>query len=494
MVKAENSVAFKDFFEKLRDKKIKSAEIFLKENLKERESKQNKNLIRKKKIHKIIAIKKSKKLLPLNTLKKKINSHEKKSSEVKTKENKKSHLSKEVISKPKNLDNQILENKKIENKKITKSGILNLKIKKKIKADRKINLNLKNLNPEKFVDEIKEICAEEEHLDVDEKKLQEEVFSSKEDINKLKKEISKVVTGYENIVDGIIRSVLANGHVLVEGVPGTAKTLLIKTISVASGCSFSRIQFTVDLLPTDITGVTTYDEINKKFSTYKGPIFANFIIADEINRAPPKTQSAMLEAMQEKQVTIGKETFKLPLPFFVMANKNPLESAGTYNLPEAQIDRFLFKLVIGYLSSEEEITIIDKNTTLYDFDKFNVCPVTSPSKIINMQEVVKRIIISQRIKKYIVKLVEATRYPDKYGIKLGKYIEWGCSPRASIGLSIAAKADAFMNGSIYVTPQNVKNVIHDVFRHRIILNYLGQAEKINSDSIITEILDKIPLP
>lgn len=318
--------------------------------------------------------------------------------------------------------------------------------------------------------------------------------SCKSDLDKIRKEISKVVIGNEEVIDGIIRAFLADGHVLIEGVPGIAKTILIRTLAAASGCQFSRIQFTVDLLPTDITGVTTYDEKTRSFTTVKGPIFSNFIIADEINRAPPKSQSALLEAMQEKQVTIGKGTHQLPKPFFVMANNNPLESSGTYPLPEAQIDRFLFKIKMGYTTPENEQKIIDQNVTINKFSDFNLKPVITPVKILKMQSETKKVLASPKIKKYIVDLVHATREPKKYDIKLGKFIEWGCSPRASIGLAIAAKADALMNGKSYITPQNVKNVAHDVLRHRIILNYMGQAENVKTDDIISEILNKVPLP
>ena len=325
-------------------------------------------------------------------------------------------------------------------------------------------------------------------------KLEKTLIEHNNQIKLLKKEIGKSVIGQKKIINGIIRGFLADGHVLIEGVPGIAKTLLIKTLAKASGCEFSRIQFTVDLLPTDITGVTTYDESKKEFSTFKGPIFANFVIADEINRAPPKSQSAMLEAMQEKQVTIGKNTHKLPSPFFVMANNNPLESSGTYPLPEAQVDRFLFKLKMEYTSTEDEEKIIDTNMTIKKFEDFNINSIISPKKILEMQETVKKITSSPEIKKYIIKIIDATRNPKKYNIRLGKYIEWGCSPRASIGLNIAAKTDALLHGTTYITPQNIKNIAHDVLRHRLILNYSGQAEKVKSEDIIDEILKKVPLP
>ncbi|MFH1332548.1 MAG: MoxR family ATPase [archaeon] len=313
------------------------------------------------------------------------------------------------------------------------------------------------------------------------------------DLKKIKKEISKIVVGQEEVIDGLLRAILADGHVLVEGVPGIAKTLLVRTMAVVTGCSFKRIQFTVDLLPTDITGITAYHE-KKGFYIVKGPIFANYIIADEINRAPPKTQSALLEAMQEKQATIGKETYPIPIPFFVMANNNPIEQAGVYPLPEAQIDRFLFKLKMGYPDEKQSKEIIEKNITLKRFDDYKLKAVTNPKEILKMQAYTRSIKHSDKIKDYICKIVIATRNPKKYGINLGKYIEWGASPRANIGLFIAAKADAVMKGNKYITPSNIKNIAYDVLRHRILLNYRGRAEGINTDDVIKEVLAKVPLP
>jgi MoxR-like ATPase len=312
-------------------------------------------------------------------------------------------------------------------------------------------------------------------------------------IEEVKTEVAKIVVGQEEVIEAILRALLANGHVLIEGVPGVAKTLLIRSIAQVAGCSFSRIQFTVDLLPADITGLTTYTP-GKGFETIKGPIFANFIIADEINRAPPKTQSALLEAMQERQVTIGRKTYSLDLPFLVMANNNPLESSGTYRLPEAQIDRFLFKLKMGYPTMEEEEKIIDNNITINKFEDFGLKAILSQKKIIDLQELTKRIYSSPQVKKYIVRIVDCTRNPKNYGLKLGNYIDYGGSPRATIALQIAAKADAVLRGQNSVTPQNVKNVAHDVLRHRLLLNYEGQAENIDSDEIIDEILSKVKVP
>ncbi len=315
----------------------------------------------------------------------------------------------------------------------------------------------------------------------------------KNEISEVKKEMAKLIVGQDSVIDAILRALLANGHVLIEGVPGVAKTLLIRAISHVMGCKFSRIQFTVDLLPADITGITTYTP-GKGFETIKGPIFSNFIIADEINRAPPKTQSALLEAMQEKQVTIGRNTHRLDSPFFVMANNNPLESSGTYKLPEAQVDRFLFKLKMGYPSNEEEEAIIDQNITVHDFSEFKLKKILSPKKIIDLQKAVKEMASSPSLRKYIVRIVDATRNPQKYNIRHGKYIAFGASPRASIALQAAAKADAVLKEQKHVTPDNVKAVAHDVLRHRILLNYEGQAEGIDTDKIIDEVISKIRVP
>lgn len=303
-------------------------------------------------------------------------------------------------------------------------------------------------------------------------------------ISRMKKEIAKVITGQEKIVDSLIRALLCDGHVLLEGVPGIAKTLAIKTLAIVSGCSVKRIQFTVDLLPTDIVGVTTYTP-GKGFETIKGPIFANFLIADEINRSPSKTQSALIEGMQEMQVTIGKETFPLPRPFFVMATQNPLEQSGVYNLPEAQIDRFLFKLLMGYPEYKEEAKIMEENITLKNFEDFDLKAVTSSNDILNMQKLTKKVYLDEKIKKYILNIVKRTR--DK-SFKDGEYIDWGASPRASIALFIASKGKALMSGRNFVIPSDVKEVAHEVLRHRIILTYRARAEKITSDKVIDEIL------
>jgi len=321
--------------------------------------------------------------------------------------------------------------------------------------------------------------------------LQEKVNGYAKVITKIKEELQKAVVGQEEIIDNLLCSIIADGHTLVEGIPGIAKTLIVRALGKVTGCETKRIQFTVDLLPTDILGITSYTK-ERGFEVVKGPIFANFVIGDEINRSPPKTQSAMLEAMQEKQVSIGRETFPLPRPFFVMATQNPIETAGVYNLPEAQIDRFLMKLLIYYPKPFEEQKILKTNMTLRKFDEFSLKPILSPEEIIEMQETAKKIYTAKSVEEYIIRIVNMTRYTK--GLTFGKYIEWGGSPRASIGLYIASKARALMMGNTFVTPQHVKDVAYNILRHRILLNYEGLAENIKSDTIIKEILAKVPVP
>lgn len=317
-----------------------------------------------------------------------------------------------------------------------------------------------------------------------------EVQEAANTILSLRKEISKAFFGQEPVVNSLIRSLLCDGHVLLEGVPGIAKTLVIKSLAEVSGCSAKRIQFTVDLLPTDILGLTSYTP-QKGFEVVKGPIFANFVIADEINRSPPKTQSALIEAMQEKQVTIGKTTFALPKPFFVMANQNPLENEGVYTLPEAQVDRFLFKIVFSYPSSQDEVNIMENNTTFKRFEEIKLKAIVTPEKILQMQKLTHKIYVDEKIKKYIVDIVTKSRVKD---FELGKYIELGASPRASIGLYIAAKAEALMQGRNYVIPRDVKTVAYDVLRHRLILSFRSRAENVDADKVISEILRAVPVP
>jgi len=320
----------------------------------------------------------------------------------------------------------------------------------------------------------------------------EEVTIYGRKLDAIRKEIKKVIVGQDRVVDGLLIGLVSNGHILVEGVPGIAKTLIVRTLAEVTGCKFNRIQFTVDLLPTDITGITAYSK-EKGFYVVKGPIFSNFVLADEINRAPPKVQSALLEAMGERQVTIGKETFQLPSPFFVMATQNPIESAGTYPLPEAQTDRFLLKLLMFYPNTSEEKDILKQNISLNKFEDFGLNPVILPEEILEMQQIVKQVYVDKNVEEYIVRIVDATRNSAKYGISLGKYIEWGSSPRGSINLYLASKAKALIEGKNFVNPQFVKEIAHDVLIHRIILNYEGMAENIKIDDIITEVLSKVPL-
>ncbi len=321
----------------------------------------------------------------------------------------------------------------------------------------------------------------------------EKVIQNQKVIGEIKKEVSNAVVGQERVINGFLRALLANGNVLVEGVPGIAKTLIVRALSAVMGCDFSRIQFTPDLLPTDIIGITAYER-ERGFYVLKGPIFSNFILADEINRAPPKVQSALLECMQEKQATIGKETFSMPMPFFILATQNPLEQVGIYPLPEAQIDRFLFKIKIGYPLLDEEQAILNKNITTKKFENFTLKPIMSPEKILGLQDDVKKVYLDKKIEKYIVQIVDATRNPNNYKVKLGDYIDYGASPRASIGLFIASKAEALMNGKTFVTPQDVKEVTYDVLRHRLILNYEAQSENIKVEDVISEILARVPVP
>jgi MoxR-like ATPase len=328
---------------------------------------------------------------------------------------------------------------------------------------------------------------------MDETELKKRVKSLGEDLDRARAEISKVVIGQKDVVNGFIRGLVANGHVLAEGVPGIAKTLIVRMLSKVMGCEFGRIQFTPDLLPSDIIGITTYIE-GEGFQTYKGPIFANFILADEINRAPPKVQSALLEAMQERQATIGQNTYALPSPFIVMATQNPLETLGTYPLPEAQVDRFLFKIIVNYPSMAEEIQILETNMTLRKLEEYDINPIFDEHKIIAMQSLAKEINLHPRIMQYIVRLVDATRHPEKYKIETAKYIEWGASPRAAIGIYIASKAEALLQRQVHVVPEFIKKVAPDILRHRLILNYLAQAEKVSADDVVSDVLKKVKIP
>ena len=304
--------------------------------------------------------------------------------------------------------------------------------------------------------------------------------------------INQTIVGQKHLVDSLLIALLANGHVLLEGVPGLAKTLAINTLSKLIDAKFSRIQFTPDLLPADVIGTMVYSVKNERFETKKGPIFANFILADEINRAPAKVQSALLEAMQERQVTIGEQTFPLDNPFLVLATQNPIEQEGTYPLPEAQVDRFLMKVIIGYPTKEEEKQIVRQNIAAV---KANVQALVKPEEILEIRKIVEKIYIDEKIEKYIVDIVFATRFPSDYGLNdLTSIISFGASPRASISMAIAARAYAFLRGRGYVIPEDVRAICHDVLRHRIGLSYEAEANNISADEVVSEILDKIAVP
>lgn len=324
------------------------------------------------------------------------------------------------------------------------------------------------------------------------RELNDQIASKSSFVSMIRTGMDRRIVGQEHLVDSLLIALLCNGHILLEGVPGLAKTLAIKTLANLVDAKYSRIQFTPDLLPADVLGTQIYSVKKEEFQIKKGPIFANFVLADEINRAPAKVQSALLEAMQERQVTIGEETFRLPDPFLVMATQNPIEQEGTYPLPEAQVDRFLLKVVIGYPKKDEEKLIIRQNikSTLEP-----VRPVLDPKEILEVQKIVEKIYIDEKIENYIVDIVFATRMPAKYGLNdLQSLISFGASPRASISLALASRAYAFLQGRGYVIPEDVRAVCHDVMRHRIGLTYEAEANNITSDDIITDILDKVAVP
>ena len=305
--------------------------------------------------------------------------------------------------------------------------------------------------------------------------------------------MDRVIVGQKHLVDSLLIGLLSDGNILLEGVPGLAKTLAINTLARLIDASFSRIQFTPDLLPADVTGTMIYSQKEEKFQVKKGPIFANFVLADEINRAPAKVQSALLEAMQEKQVTIGSETFNLPIPFMVMATQNPIEQEGTYPLPEAQVDRFMLKVVIDYPSIEEEKKIIRENIAGEGLPQ--VKAVTSIDEILRARKVVNEVYLDEKIEQYVADIVFATRYPERYGLKeMKEMIAFGGSPRASINLAKAARAFAFIKRRGYVVPEDVRAVAHDVMRHRIGLTYEAEASNVNSEEIISKIINKVEVP
>lgn len=327
---------------------------------------------------------------------------------------------------------------------------------------------------------------------VDIRELNDLIASKSSFVNMITQGMDQVIVGQKHLVDSLMIGLLSNGHILLEGVPGLAKTLAIKTLASLIDAKYSRIQFTPDLLPADVMGTMIYSQAKEQFQIKKGPIFANFVLADEINRAPAKAQSALLEAMQERQVTIGEQTFKLDDPFLVMATQNPIEQEGTYPLPEAQVDRFMLKVIIGYPKKEEEKLIIRQNIS---GRKIDIKPVLQPSEIIEAREIVQKVYIDEKIERYIVDIVFATRFPQDYGLgELKEMISFGASPRASISLALAARAYAFLKQRGYVIPEDVRAVCHDVLRHRIGLSYEAEANNMTAEEIISEILNKVEVP
>lgn len=324
------------------------------------------------------------------------------------------------------------------------------------------------------------------------RELNELIAANSSFLSLVTKGMEERIVGQKHLVDSLLVALLCNGHVLLEGVPGLAKTLAIKTLATIIDAKYSRIQFTPDLLPADVVGTMIYSVRNEKFEIKKGPVFANFVLADEINRAPAKVQSALLEAMQERQVTIGDDTFPLPKPFLVMATQNPIEQEGTYPLPEAQMDRFLLKVVIGYPTKEEEKRIIRQNI-MGDLEPLKA--LVTPAEILEARKIVRKIYIDSKIEDYIVDIVFATRDPEKYGMQnLKGILEFGASPRASISLAQASRAYAFLRGRGYVIPEDVRAVCHDVLRHRLGLSYEAEANNITAEDVITDILDAVKVP
>ncbi len=327
---------------------------------------------------------------------------------------------------------------------------------------------------------------------IDIRELNERIERQSAFITNLTTGMDQVIVGQKHLVESLLIGLLSDGHVLLEGVPGLAKTLAIKTLASLIDAQYSRIQFTPDLLPADVIGTMVYSQKDESFQVKKGPVFANFVLADEINRAPAKVQSALLEAMQERQVTIGNETFQLPQPFLVMATQNPIEQEGTYPLPEAQVDRFMLKVIIDYPKQEEEKLIIRQNI---NGDRNQVRPILKAEEIIEARKVVRQVYLDEKIEKYIVDIVFATRYPEKYELKeLKDMIGFGGSPRASINLALAARSYAFIKRRGYVIPEDVRAVAHDVLRHRIGLTYEAEASNLTSDEIVSKILNKVEVP
>lgn len=329
-------------------------------------------------------------------------------------------------------------------------------------------------------------------MEIDIRELNERVQRESSFIDIVNMEMSKTIVGQKHLVEGLLIGLLSDGHILLEGVPGLAKTLAINTLATAIDAKFSRVQFTPDLLPADLIGTMIYSQKNEDFIVKKGPVFANFILADEINRAPAKVQSALLEAMQERQVTIGEHTYKMDNPFLVMATQNPIEQEGTYPLPEAQVDRFMLKVKIDYPEFEEERLVIRSNLAK---QKVQVSPVLKPEDIVKAREVVADVYLDEKIERYILDIVFATRFPERYQLdKLKSMIAYGGSPRASINLAKAAKAYAFIKRRGYVIPEDVRAVCHDILNHRIGLTYEAEAENISTEEIISEILNRVDVP
>ena len=327
---------------------------------------------------------------------------------------------------------------------------------------------------------------------IDIRELQERIERESSFVDTLTLGMNQVIVGQKHLVESLLIGLLSDGHILLEGVPGLAKTLAIKTLADLIKANFSRIQFTPDLLPADVLGTQIYSQKNEEFKIKRGPIFANFVLADEINRAPAKVQSALLEAMQERQITIGEQTFKLDEPFLVLATQNPIEQEGTYPLPEAQTDRFMLKVVIGYPKKEEEQAIIRQNIAS---EKKTVLPILSTADIIKARKIVEEVYLDEKIEKYIVDIVFATRNPEEYGLKdMKQMIAFGGSPRASINLALAARAYAFIKRRGYVVPEDVRAVAHDVLRHRIGLTYEAEASNITSEEIVSKIINKVEVP
>jgi MoxR-like ATPase len=322
--------------------------------------------------------------------------------------------------------------------------------------------------------------------------MEAQVAASSAWIQPLRKEIARYLIGQNTLVDRLLISLLVKGHILLEGVPGLAKTLALKTLASLVNARFHRIQFTPDMLPADIVGTEIYDPKEARFRVKQGPVFANFILADEINRAPAKVQSALLEAMQEKQVTIGETTFPLPSPFFVLATQNPLEQEGTYPLPEAQLDRFMMKVIMDYPTEDEEMQVLDLAGTTEDQPVPQA--MVSLEAIQQARKVVNSLHVDEKVKRYIVRLVQATRRPDDYGVPIAPLIRVGASPRATINLALTSRAHAFLDGRAYVTPHDVKSVAMDVLRHRVTVTYEAEAEGLSSEQIIERLLNQMPVP